>query len=275
MKEKFKAFVEISRPLNCLMGIIAVMIGAIVEGADFVYYFFPIAIASLVAFSVMAGGNAVNDYFDWKVDSIAHKKRPIPSGRLTRSEAGFFALGTLLISLLLASLVNWICFLIALANIIVLISYEKKLKRKGISGNIAISYLVGSLFLFGGAAINIIQATIFLALLAFLSNLGREIIKDVEDLSGDKEERNTLPMLIGSKMALIVSSLSIATAILFSLLPIYYGFLNRNYLLIVILADVIFLIAILSSFKDARKAKILVKIGMIIALISFLVGGLT
>ena len=148
MKEKIKAYLELSRPLNCLMGGIAVIIGSLVEGATF-SYLPSVIVASLAAFFIIAGGNAINDYFDWKVDLVAHPKRPIPSGRLSLSETSIFALMSFLLGLGLAFFVNWICFLIALISVAVLISYEKGLKERGFIGNLAISYLVGSLFLFG------------------------------------------------------------------------------------------------------------------------------
>ncbi len=273
MKEKIKAYLELSRPLNCLMGGVAVIIGSLVEGATF-SYLPSVIVASLAAFFIIAGGNAINDYFDWKVDLVAHPKRPIPSGRLSLSETSIFALMSFLLGLGLAFFVNWICFLIALISVAVLISYEKGLKERGFIGNLAISYLVGSLFLFGGASIGVIYNTAFLALLAFLANLGREMIKDVEDLEGDKGERKTLPITRGAERTLLFSSVFLLAAIIFSFYPWIQGIFGREYFLVVLLADVAFLISIFASFKNAKKAKNIVKLGMIIALISFLIGGI-
>jgi len=273
MKEKIKAYLELSRPLNCLIGGFAVIIGSLVEGATF-SYLPSVIVASLAAFFITAGGNAINDYFDWRIDLVAHPERPVPSGRLSLSETSIFTLMSFFIGLGLAFFVNWICFLIVLINVFVLISYERVLKKRGFIGNLAISYLVGSLFLFGGASVGIIYNTIFLALLAFLSNLGREMIKDVEDLKGDQNERRTFPIIRGTERTLLFSSVFLLAAIIFSFYPWVQGIFGKEYFLIVLLADIAFLISIFTSFKNVKKAKNIVKLGMIIALISFLVGGI-
>jgi geranylgeranylglycerol-phosphate geranylgeranyltransferase len=145
---------------------------------------------------ITAGGNAMNDYFDRSIDSIIHKERPIPSKRLSPSMALVFGIGCFIAGFFLSIFINFLCLSIATINIAMLIIYEKYLKKRGFFGNISISYLVASIFLFGGAAVGNIVATAILAILAFLANMGREIMKDVEDIKGDEMERKTFPMKI-------------------------------------------------------------------------------
>lgn len=274
MIEKIRAFGEIARPLNCLMGFGAVVIGALIGiGLDF-SFLFPVLLASLVAVFVTAGGNTMNDYFDREIDVIVHKKRPIPSKRLSSKEAIVFATVCFIVGVFLAAFVNFLCLIIAVVNVCLLISYDKHLKKTGFAGNVVISYLVGSIFLFAGAAVNSIAVTGTLAILAFLANLGREIIKDVEDIAGDEKERRTLPMRIGVKGSLVLAGLSIIIAIILSLFPFVSNTLGIEYLVVVIIADGVFLYSVLISFGNPHKAKNLVKIGMLLALVSFLIGGI-
>ena len=274
MIEKIRAFGEIVRPLNCLMGFGAVVIGALIGVGLDISFLFPVLLASLVAVFVTAGGNTMNDYFDREVDVIVHKKRPIPSRRLSPEEAIVFAVACFVVGVSLAIFINFLCLAIAVVNICLLVSYDKHFKKTGFAGNIIVSYLVGSIFLFAGAAVGNITTTGILATLAFLANLGREIIKDVEDIAGDRKERKTLPTRIGTKGSLFLAGLFIIAAVILSLFPSVYNILGIEYLIVVVIADIVFLYSVWISFENPHKAKNFVKIGMLLALISFLTGGI-
>ena len=271
--KKFKALIEIIRPLNCIMAGVAVVVGAIV-GVGLDLSFIPlILIAVLAAFFVTAGGNTMNDYFDRDIDIISHKERPIPSKRLFPKEAIQFAVVSFIIGFFLAAFINLLCLAIAAFNTLLLVFYDKHFKQTGLGGNMIISYLVASTFLFGGAAVDRIVITGILFTLAFLANLDREIIKDVEDISGDTGKRRTLPMIMGERKSVIIASSCVILAVLLSPLPLIWNILGRGYL-IVVLADLIFIASIPVSLRSAHNGQKLVKIGMFFALISFILGGI-
>lgn len=283
--KKIKAFVKISRAGNCLMAGIEVIIAAMVGigiGIDLKLYLSPILLAFLAAVFITAGGNAINDYFDWEIDekSQSHKKRerPIPSGKIVPTEAMEFAIVCFAIGSLAAIFINLLSCFIAVINVALLSFYSQEIKKSGFPGNITISYLVGSTVLFGGAAVGNITAIgiWILFALVFFANLGREIIKDIEDISGDKGKRETLPMKIGIKKSVIIADCCIIFAVILSPLPLIYNVLGLGYLL-VIGADIIFIWVVLVSFKNARenahRAQQIVKYGgMFTALIAFLLG---
>ena len=253
-------------------------IGAIIGflvGSGLDLSFVPIiSLAFLTVVFVTAAGNAMNDYFDRDVDAISHKKRPIPSGRLFPKEVIIFAAVCFATGIFLAIFINPACLVIAVFNILLLISYDKRLKQTGFSGNIAISYLVASTFLFGGAAAGNIALAGILVLLAFLTNLGREVIKDIEDIAGDRGKRETLPMKIGEKKTVIIANFCIGGAILLSPLPWIWNMLGQGYLAVII-ADLILMTSIFVSFRNVQTTQKLIKVGMLLALLSFLLGGIT
>jgi geranylgeranylglycerol-phosphate geranylgeranyltransferase len=111
-----------------------------------------------------------------------------------------------------------------------------------------------------------------IAIAVFLSIVGREVVKDIEDIRGDKD-RITLPMKIGMRKAGMVASMLIALAVLISPLPYYplhqFGW---EYLLVVSIADVLFIGSIPVIFKDARTARRTLKFAMLIAIFAFIVG---
>ena len=141
--------------------------------------------------------------------------------------------------------------------------------------NLTDSWLVASTFLFGGLLFNTnISITILLlSILAFFANLGREIVKDIEDIKGDEKfNYKTLPITVGKNYASWIACTFVLFAIIFSFLPYLFNLLTINYLIFVLIADTIFAISCPLILISPIKAQKFMKIGMFIALISFLVG---
>ncbi len=108
---------------------------------------------------------------------------------------------------MLAVTLPWAAIAIAVINLLALLAYTEFFKGLPGVGNALVAYLVGSTFLFGGAAVGEIGPAIVLAVLAATATLTREIIKDVEDIDGDRAEGlNTLPIAIGERRALVVAA---------------------------------------------------------------------
>jgi geranylgeranylglycerol-phosphate geranylgeranyltransferase len=141
--------------------------------------------------------------------------------------------------------------------------------------------MTGFGFVFGGFCINnphIIMTSIFLGFFAFVMTTAREIIKDIEDVEGDKKDgARTLPILIGKKKpAILATILIIVDCALCPLLYMYHIF-GILYLVIIAIAVIIFIysaILILKSQDEAtaHKSSKLLKIGMLIAFLSFALG---
>ncbi len=264
------------RPLNCFMAGIAVAIGCLVgAGSEITLYGAQVVLAFVVCFVVTAGGNAINDFYDAKIDAVNKPHRPIPSGRISPRSAFAFAISLFGIGVVLSYFINPICFLIAAANSLLLIGYAHKLKRTALWGNTSIGYLTGSTFLFGGAAVNEIAVTFVLFLLAMLATIGREIVKDIEDVKGDKKEGLiTLPISVGAKKSATIASAFVIMAVILSPLPIVLGNFGTSYLVIVTLADVILLLGITAIEKYPAKSSSFLKGGMMVALLAFIVGAM-
>ena len=76
-------YLNIIRPLNGLMSIIAVFIGGLVVAGTSVFLTIDIYFAMLAAFLISGAGNAINDYVDVDADKVNKPKRPMCS-RLNR-----------------------------------------------------------------------------------------------------------------------------------------------------------------------------------------------
>ena len=163
----------------------------------------------------------------------------------------------------------------------ILYLYAYKLKTTPLIGNLAVGFMTGFGFVFGGYCINnpdIVMISIFLAFFAFVMTTAREIIKDIEDVEGDeKDGARTLPILIGKKIPAILATVLIIIDCALCPLLYYYHIFGILYLVIIAIAVILFIysaILILKSQDEAtaHKSSKLLKIGMLIAFLSFALG---
>jgi len=275
------AYLRLIRPLNVTIAAGAVLVAAFVAVGTRVQevdLLLPVLLACLVVGLITGAGNVLNDYSDRETDKENHPERPIPSGLVSPRNALSYSAVLFIVPVPLSYFINLDCFFLALFNILVLISYERHLKRKGLYGNASVSWLTGSIFIFGGLAsydgeASALMRTVFLCLLAFTATLGREIAKDIQDMKGDVD-RKTLPREIGAQGAALIAGISFVLGIIFSLIPPFRGLLNFYYLGIVLVADVIFIYCTSLLIRNPAKASSMAKVGMVIALFAFLIGGL-
>lgn len=213
-------YIALTRPGNAILTSIAVIAGAFIAKGpeDILNFQTEIAICCVSAMMLVGGGNALNDYNDRESDKKNHPERPIPSGKISAENALTFAqiLIGLGLVILIFTLDNKMPFVIALLGVITLIAYENGLKAAGIAGNIAVGLMSGAVFLYAGMAVNDPGPTIWMFGLAILATITREIVKDIQDLEGDKD-RFTLPTRIG-----IGASLNLATLILLVAIGLSY-----------------------------------------------------
>ena len=279
------SILRLLRPANCTMGLVGVLIGALVgRGLDIfgLDYLFELLLGSFIAFFFMAAGNMLNDYFDRDLDRINHPERPIPAGLIKPNQVIFSAGAIFMILLLLGLLVNVYMFYILIAATFLMLGYELVFKRRGLVGNFTIGLLVGMLFLFGAAVVQEFGVVLFLFILALLATLTREIVKDIQDIKGDID-RITLPKQIGIKASARAAAVVILLAIIISPFPALpqlftlftYNGLNLVYLVLIIPADIIFIISIKYYTKNPKLAQNLLKLGMLIALLAFAFGSIT
>ncbi len=277
--EKLKYYLELMRLKNCLTAFFGTFVAGLIGSNFNIFdYFYPILLSSTVVYLICAYGNVLNDIYDVDIDKINKPERPLPSKKVSLKEAWLFSLILLLIGLIL-SLFNIWCFIVALFNSIVLYLYAKKYKKNKIIGNIMVAYLTGSIFLFGGISVNNIRTMVILFLCAFFATWGREIIKDYEDITGDKLLGVvSLPIKYGKK-SLYIASLLIIISIILSPIPYFLGIFGRWYLYLIILCDILFLYTIYKILKNpdeitCSKVSKYIKIIMNLVLLSYMVGAI-
>ena len=301
-------YIELMRPVNGLMTVIAVIIGGLLVGDVPIVGSTELYVAILSAFLILSAGNALNDYYDVGADSVNRPRRPIPSGRISRQRALHYSVLLFLAGILLSGFLPWLALMMAIVNTGVIIVYDYSLKHKAYIGNIAVSYLVGSIYLFGSAAFwnhgSSSEAFFTLPLILFsmsaLANFSREVVKDLEDIEGDmasfavsrlsKAKRSVgerfgmsakgVAVKAKRRTAVVTAFISIIVAVLISFLPYAWGIFGIEYLAVVIISDAAFVITailILKSRakKDYSRASRRIKVSMLIGLLAFIVGAVS
>ncbi len=263
---------ELTRPANSVAAGVLTFVGAYVAGGLGDH---PAAVAAAVGATVLAtgAGNAINDYFDREIDRINRPDRAIPRGAV--SPRGAVALGVVLfaVAIALALTLPALAVAIAVVNLLALVAYTELFKGTPGAGNALVAYLVGSTFLFGAAAVGDVRTAAVLFVLAGLATFSREVIKDVEDVAGDREEGlNTLPIAVGRRRALAVGLAALVASVLAIPLPYLYGPFGGAYLALVVPAAAVMLAGAVRSFADPAVGQRRVKYGMFLATLAFVAG---
>jgi len=270
-----RGYVELTRPGNAAAAGALAAIGAFVAGGAADNPFATVAAALATVFAV-AAGNAINDYFDRDIDRINDPDRPIPRGAVPPRAALAFSLALFAGAVGLVLPLPVPAIAIAAVNLVALVAYTELFKGLPGVGNAVVAYLGGSTFLFGAAAVGALgPAPGVLFALAALSTFTREIIKDVEDIAGDREEGlNTLPIAVGSRRALALAAALLVLAVVLSPVPYLRNTFGLPYLAVVVPADVVMLYAAADAFERPGHAQRRLKIGMFLAAAAFVVGRL-
>jgi len=265
-------YIELLRPNVCLLTVLGIVVGALVAGTANLTPMFAYAI--LAAFIICGAGDAINDYFDRNIDNINAPHRPIPSGRVTAQSTLAYFIMLSVVGITLAYLVSPTFLAIAAFNWLIAAVYPWKAKKIPIVKNIFVAYLAASSFIAAGfiTGITLPLTLIFLVATGFIVTLGREIVKDIEDIKGDlKAGVRTLPTLIGEKPAKVMAYILLAIACVALLLPLYFQLFSYYYL-----AGAIPAIAVCaySLQLNAHNAQKMLKVAMYLAILGFMIGAL-
>jgi 4-hydroxybenzoate polyprenyltransferase len=81
-------------------------------------------------------GIVFNDYFDIEIDKKERLTRPLPSGKITKRKALTIAISSMIAANVIALVINWTSFIIAIILTTIIIAYDYRLKHNNITGPI-------------------------------------------------------------------------------------------------------------------------------------------
>lgn len=245
-------FIRLTRPLNLLIIALTMYgLGWYFDGAgeyskntgvQSIYFFLLVFSTVLIA----AAGNIINDYFDVRADRI-NKPEKLIIGKFIKRRVAIVAHWAInFIAFSIAIFLSWKLetfwyMFIHLLSINILWFYSSNFKRKLFSGNILIAgltamvpLLVGLYFFQSHKLLEsqiqnhfiypfeqfsddffIVWLSFALAGFAFLLNFAREIVKDMEDVEGDRLiHAKTVPIVYGFKKSTLIISFILSSSIL-------------------------------------------------------------
>ncbi|WP_231189910.1 geranylgeranylglycerol-phosphate geranylgeranyltransferase [Haladaptatus sp. DYF46] len=273
--DRVQGLFELTRPGNAIAAGVLSFIGAFVaEGTAVFSNSGAIGAAIVTTILATGAGMAINDYFDRDIDRINDPERPIPRGAVAPRTVLIFSLILFAIAGALALLLSRLATAIAVVNLVALIMYTELFKGLPGVGNLLVSYLGGSTFLFGAAAVSQVNTPVFvLFLLAALSTFARELIKDIEDIEGDREGgMKTLPITIGYRPSLLIALVVLLIAVLASPIPYLIGIFGIAYLVLVTPAILVTIYAGYLSVDDPSVGQSILKYAMYISAVAFIGG---
>jgi geranylgeranylglycerol-phosphate geranylgeranyltransferase len=255
-----------------LIAFISVLLGAFLSSGE-AALMLPAVYVAIAAFLILSAGNAINDCCDVEIDRINKPNRPIPSGRLSRREAVTFAVICSTIGVALSFLVNLGAILISVSVVLLLALYAVKLKRTPLLGNALVALLTGLTFISGGVAVERPLGAIIPALFAFLFSLGRELVKDIEDVKGDKAlGARTAPVVWGVGVSAAISAIVMGSVVILTPIPFILGVYTWRYMLAagigVDLVMIWCIVWILRSPSSASKVQKVMKFDIIAGLVA-------
>ena len=286
MVSRVKAYIALSRVGNGLIAFIGVVLGAhlALKGVGRAWTWGDVVDTAIVAVAtvlILAAGNALNDVCDVEIDRVNRPNRPIPSGRVSVRGATRFAFVAITGGLVLAFLVGPAAFGVALAAALLLAFYAIALKATPLLGNLVVGLLSAGAYFAGGIAVDAARYALVPLVFIFLFTVVREIIKDIEDLEGDRRAgARTLPVALGERGALVVATLFALLGVGLTAVPYLLGWagFGWRYFTVVLLGVDLVVVAVLgmlwrrTSPEVAARAQRWVKASMFAGLFAIVVG---
>jgi geranylgeranylglycerol-phosphate geranylgeranyltransferase len=215
------SYFTILRIVNGIVSGVAAAFGLVLSLPDGVtdIDYLSLGLVVLAAALVSCQAMIFNDIADREEDKINAPHRPIPSGKISVKTAYVYGVIVAILALITAVVIDVINGLPGWSVITVIIFggsldlYDFKLKKLGIWGNVTIGMNVTALFAYGALhAFRVYEGDfqyipIIVGAAAGLGNIGREVIKGLPDVEGDRESGvRTLAVKFGVKYAAVIGS---------------------------------------------------------------------
>ena len=261
------------------------------------HQFLYLCIASVL---IAAAGYIINDYFDLNIDQVNKPGKVVVNVLISRRWVIFWHMFLSLLGLFftvyaLPIAQYWHLVLANLASIVLLWFYSTNLKKQLLIGNVLISLLtawvIGILFFskyplvinqllaVDHDEVRFFRLTVLYTSFAFIISLIREVIKDMEDMEGDRKYGcHTMPIVWGlnaSKVFVAVWIIVLVSALIilqFYVLP-FGWWLSALYCVLFIIAPLVWILIKLFTAQTSGQFHVLstvVKLVMLTGILSMI-----
>ncbi len=219
---KAHAYFKIIRPANAFMTAATVFLGWWLSKSALPLH--QLILLMYAAVASLSYGNVINDIADLDTDRINKPGRPLPSGMISVKQAATYSFILASTALAAGFTVSPLFGLATAVPVFLLSLYAWKLKATPLIGNLLVSLLVAYALIYGGLTSDQFSLLWGPASLAFLINMCREIIKDLQDIKGDKTSGIHTTALLSPRMINLMIVV-ISVLYLFAIwIPFFSGF---------------------------------------------------
>ena len=259
---------------------------------------FHFALLAMSTVFVAIAGNIINDIHDVKADIINKPEKLFVDKKMTRMLAqnlfiGFNSVGLILGMYLSYYIGHTSYFIIFVLTSLLLYEYAKHWKKKLLIGNIIVSSIVLFCILMLGvfdvapatnnynldSQMGILHIILMFGGFGFTLTFIREVVKDIEDIEGDKAiQAKSLPIILGelrTKQILVILTFLLILALSYISYTVYPAHSPVSYYLLglVIIPLIIFIIMLAkaSTKKNFHTLSAILKLIMLFGILSMLI----
>lgn len=231
IKTKIKILVRMSRPPGLITPLCSCFSGIYLANRGFPYYL-DLSSSFVIIILLWFGGIILNDYYDYKVDSITDPYRPIPSGKIARKEVLLISIFSMSIAFLLSLSISINLSIITAIIIILAILYDFKFKKMGLIGSLCFGLIEGMSFMIGVYMVGGLNILILLVLISIiLLHTGVNMIGAIKDIEGDKKTGNfTVPVRYGVNITTMLVLFFLLLSLIVAYIPAKLNLLNLRYM---------------------------------------------
>ena len=255
---------------------LAVIVGIAIGSPDMLFSRLSIY-GFITGFSISSYSMIINDVYDIEIDKVNQPERPLPKQLISVNSALSLSLILLLIGLTSSLLISYYHIIITVIFSFLSWFYNIWGKKQGLIGNSIVASSMSIPFIFGGIITGNISLLVWsISLIAFLSGMGREIIKTIADVEGDQIKGvKSISIQFGSRNAMLIACTFIVSSIIVSFIPVYFDLIQIYYVPLLLLTDLILLYSVFIISKnysksESLKVKKLILYAMLFGLITFL-----
>jgi geranylgeranylglycerol-phosphate geranylgeranyltransferase len=229
---------------------------------------------------LVIGFNSFNAIYDKNIDRINKPNRPLPSGKLSNTQVFWLTIVFFAVSIILAISINYTFLFIDLIGIVLAVIYSHPvtyLKKYPLINTMIGNLTFAVIYPMEGWSLNTsFPVPIYIILLLFFVGFGTAVLKDFEDVEGDKKHGiKTFPVIFDHAKAAKVVSLIFIISFFMLLGLIIRGELGLIYFIValpIILAAINAYLLSKNNQKNSSRRSFMYGMLLLTLIAIFLVG---
>lgn len=240
---RLKHYVAITRPINSSATGLSIALLTSMFG-DWRVRPVKVLIGLLTGLLGSSSAMAMNDYVDRTVDAINKPWKPVPRGLVNPVNLVYLSLTMYITIILINAPLGYPTFLtvIVYSTVSILYSFLRRFWWSQLLVPFSTTSSIVYSYVLSGMPMEYLGVSIILSLSVYSAMMGREVIKAVQDLEGDRRVGyRTIPLRFGLKASKLLVLCSASVAVVFNYIAALYAEIPLLYLVLVSIANAIYI----------------------------------